>query len=71
MTLVPRGTPGELVVAGPLVGIGYHELPEVTRKVFLEWPEKGMRAYRTGDVGSYFDLRLSSSTHANGTSFLK
>uniref|UniRef100_A0A0W0FS42 Carrier domain-containing protein n=1 Tax=Moniliophthora roreri TaxID=221103 RepID=A0A0W0FS42_MONRR len=50
MKLVPRGTPGELVVAGPLVGIGYHKLPEVTRKVFLEWPEKGMRAYRTGDL---------------------
>ncbi|KAK7033521.1 Non-ribosomal peptide synthetase [Paramarasmius palmivorus] len=50
MKLVPRGTPGELVVAGPLVGIGYHKLPEVTRKVFLEWPEKGMRTYRTGDL---------------------
>lgn len=44
---VPRGTPGELVVTGPLVGAGYLGLPDVTKKAFITFREK--RAYRTGD----------------------
>jgi len=51
MNIVPRGTPGELVVEGPLVGRGYHKLQDVTKKVFLEWPRPGCRCYRTGDLG--------------------
>ena len=50
MELVPRGVAGELVVAGPLVGRGYHKRPDLTKKVFLE--VEGMRAYRTGDLGA-------------------
>lgn len=55
MNIVPRGTPGELVVEGPLVGVGYHKLPDATNRAFLEWPHPGCRCYRTGDLGtSYF-----------------
>ncbi|KAF5329223.1 hypothetical protein D9758_018190 [Tetrapyrgos nigripes] len=50
MNVVPRGTHSELVVEGPLVGRGYNKLPEVTEKVFLEWPRPGCWSYRTGDL---------------------
>ncbi|KAG9127508.1 Non-ribosomal peptide synthetase [Ceratobasidium sp. 392] len=50
MNIVPRGNPGELVVEGPLVGRGYHNLPEATAKAFKEWPNEGCNAYRTGDL---------------------
>ncbi|KAG9082491.1 Non-ribosomal peptide synthetase, partial [Ceratobasidium sp. UAMH 11750] len=50
MNVVPRGNPGELVVEGPLVGRGYHNLPDVTAKAFKEWPDQGCNAYRTGDL---------------------
>ncbi|KAG8774039.1 Non-ribosomal peptide synthetase [Ceratobasidium sp. 428] len=50
MNIVPRGNPGELVVEGPLVGRGYHNLPETTAKAFMEWPNEGCNAYRTGDL---------------------
>lgn len=50
LNMLPRGTPGELVVEGALVGRGYLNLPEVTKKAFVEWPRKGCRAYRTGDL---------------------
>ncbi|KAI0082634.1 hypothetical protein K474DRAFT_1654750 [Panus rudis PR-1116 ss-1] len=52
LNIVLRGAPGELVVEGPLVGRGYHGRPDLTQKVFLEFPEKGQGrwAYRTGDL---------------------
>ncbi|EAU88504.2 peptide synthetase [Coprinopsis cinerea okayama7 len=50
LNILPRGGVGELVVEGPLVGRGYHGRPDLTEKVFLEWPEKGRWAYRTGDL---------------------
>ncbi|KAG8692019.1 Non-ribosomal peptide synthetase [Ceratobasidium sp. 394] len=50
MNVVPRGNPGELVVEGPLVGRGYHNLPDATAKAFKEWPDQGCNAYRTGDL---------------------
>lgn len=52
MNIVLRGTPGELVVEGDLVGRGYLGRPDLTEKVFLEFPEKGKGywAYRTGDL---------------------
>ncbi|PWN41063.1 hypothetical protein IE81DRAFT_304267 [Ceraceosorus guamensis] len=50
LRLLPRGTPGELIIEGPLVGRGYLNLPEVTKKAFVEWPRAGCRAYRTGDL---------------------
>ncbi|KAL0578432.1 Non-ribosomal peptide synthetase [Marasmius crinis-equi] len=48
LKMVPRGTPGELLVCGPLVGVGYIGLPQVTKKVFVEY--EGKRGYRTGDL---------------------
>ncbi|KAL0946575.1 hypothetical protein HGRIS_012777 [Hohenbuehelia grisea] len=48
--ILPRGAVGELVVEGPLVGRGYHGRPELTQKVFMEWPTAGCKAYRTGDL---------------------
>ncbi|KAF9783958.1 hypothetical protein BJ322DRAFT_1067759 [Thelephora terrestris] len=50
MEILPLGVAGELVIGGPLVGRGYHRLPEVTANSFKEWPTKGCRAYRTGDL---------------------
>ncbi|TFK29988.1 peptide synthetase [Coprinopsis marcescibilis] len=50
MNILPRGALGELVVEGPLVGRGYHGRPDLTAKVFLEWPSAGCWAYRTGDL---------------------
>ncbi|RDB21442.1 Nonribosomal peptide synthetase 2 [Hypsizygus marmoreus] len=50
MNILLRGGVGELVVEGPLVGRGYHGRPDLTEKVFMEWPQKGRWAYRTGDL---------------------
>ncbi|KAG2111633.1 uncharacterized protein F5147DRAFT_93647 [Suillus discolor] len=50
LDILPRGAVGELVVGGPLVGRGYHGRPDLTDKVFIEWPQKGSWAYRTGDL---------------------
>lgn len=50
LNIVPRGTPGELVVEGDLVGTGYLGLEAATRKNFIEFPRPGCRAYRTGDL---------------------
>lgn len=50
MNILLRGSVGELIVEGPLVGRGYHERPDLTEKVFIEWPRKGCWAYRTGDL---------------------
>ncbi|KAG2349803.1 hypothetical protein BDR05DRAFT_923562 [Suillus weaverae] len=50
LNILPRGAVGELVVGGPLVGRGYHGRPDLTAKVFIEWPRKGSWAYRTGDL---------------------
>ena len=52
MDILPLGVAGELVIGGPLVARGYHRLPEVTAKLFMEWPTKGCRVYRTGDLGT-------------------
>ncbi|KAF5380902.1 hypothetical protein D9615_004009 [Tricholomella constricta] len=50
LNILPRGGIGELVIEGPLVGRGYHARPDLTEKVFMEWPQKGNWAYRTGDL---------------------
>ncbi|KAF8163357.1 peptide synthetase [Crassisporium funariophilum] len=50
LEILLRGSVGELVVEGPLVGRGYHGRPDLTSKVFIEWPRKGCWAYRTGDL---------------------
>ncbi|MCX4580497.1 amino acid adenylation domain-containing protein [Streptomyces sp. NBC_01571] len=49
--VVDDGTPGELWVAGPLVGRGYLGAPELTAGRFVEDPASpGGRRYRTGDL---------------------
>ncbi|MCI6098201.1 MAG: amino acid adenylation domain-containing protein, partial [Selenomonadaceae bacterium] len=52
--ILPPGMPGELWVAGPQVGRGYLNRPELTAKVFIRNPfsnEAGYdRVYRTGDI---------------------
>jgi ferricrocin synthase len=63
--VVPRGAPGELIIEGPLVGLGYHNNPKATRKNFVQWPHPGCRAYRTGDLGGFYcpiTFRLRSSS---------
>lgn len=50
LNILPRGGMGELLVEGPLVGRGYHGRPDLTERVFLEFPERGKWAYRTGDL---------------------
>ncbi|EGN93241.1 hypothetical protein SERLA73DRAFT_172154 [Serpula lacrymans var. lacrymans S7.3] len=50
LNITLRGGIGELVVAGPLVGRGYHGRPDLTSKVFLNWPNANSWAYRTGDL---------------------
>jgi amino acid adenylation domain-containing protein len=42
---------GELCVAGPGVGRGYWQMPELTRQRFVNRPQSGERLYRTGDLG--------------------
>ncbi|KAF9033284.1 acetyl-CoA synthetase-like protein, partial [Hymenopellis radicata] len=50
LNIVPMGCPGELVIGGPLVARGYHQLPEATAKAFIDFPVPGQKAYRTGDL---------------------
>ncbi len=50
---VPAGAPGELLLGGPGVALGYLNRPELTAERFLHAPAlgpSGMRWYRTGDV---------------------
>jgi acyl-CoA synthetase (AMP-forming)/AMP-acid ligase II len=60
MNIVPRGNPGELVVEGPLVGRGYHNLPDATAKAFKRWPTPESNTYCTGDLGMLVGLLESS-----------
>ena len=46
--LVPRGVPGELVIAGIGVGREYLNRPEITAEKFIE--VDGQKAYRSGDL---------------------
>ncbi len=47
------GIPGEICIAGAGVGRGYHNLPEETKKRFVESPNGKERMYRTGDLGRW------------------
>ena len=49
---VKQGEPGELLIAGDGVAVGYRNLPEQTQEKFIEHKlgKKHIRAYRTGDI---------------------
>ncbi|MGE7434332.1 amino acid adenylation domain-containing protein [Kitasatospora sp. NPDC001175] len=49
---VPQGRPGEICLAGPGVGRGYLNRPELTAARFVSTElDQGGRIYRTGDIG--------------------
>lgn len=51
--VVPAGTPGEIVIAGDTVSIGYLHRPDLTSIAFTTVDVEGLpaAAYRTGDLG--------------------
>ena len=51
--LVPRGVPGELVIAGIGVGREYLNRPEITEQKFITMD--GQKAYRSGDLVRWCD----------------
>nr|WP_303395024.1 amino acid adenylation domain-containing protein [Micromonospora sp. NBS 11-29] len=54
MRRVPDGEPGEIVIGGWPVALGYHERPELTAERFVPSPfpdDPSPRLYRTGDLG--------------------
>ncbi len=57
LQLVPRGMPGELLIAGEGVARGYLGRPELTAEKFVRLDHLGEtgRVYRTGDLCSYND----------------
>ncbi|MFF5345643.1 amino acid adenylation domain-containing protein [Streptomyces althioticus] len=52
---VPPGTPGEILIGGRQVALGYHRRPELTAERFVPSPfperDPSPRLYRTGDLG--------------------
>ncbi|MEZ4403025.1 MAG: amino acid adenylation domain-containing protein [Kofleriaceae bacterium] len=51
---VPIGVPGELVIGGAGVALGYHHRPELTADRFIADPRRpDARRYRTGDLGRW------------------
>jgi amino acid adenylation domain-containing protein len=54
--LVPRGAPGEVVIGGRGVGLGYWRRDDLTSERFIERPCPSLpvgRYYRTGDLGRW------------------
>lgn len=47
---VPPGHSGELLLGGPMVALGYHGRPGLTREKFVSLPGRADRWYRTGDL---------------------
>jgi D-alanine--poly(phosphoribitol) ligase subunit 1 len=47
---------GEIIIAGPNVSPGYVGRPDLTARAFLEY--RGVRAYKTGDLGRFRDNLL-------------
>lgn len=56
----PAGEDGEIVVSGPSVMVGYHNLPEADSEVFFE--KDGKRFFRTGDLGRMVDGKFLKIT---------
>ncbi|MFJ4063046.1 amino acid adenylation domain-containing protein [Streptomyces albogriseolus] len=52
---VPPGVPGEILIGGRQVALGYHRRPELTAERFVPSPfperDPSPRLYRTGDLG--------------------
>jgi D-alanine--poly(phosphoribitol) ligase subunit 1 len=47
---------GEIIIAGPNVSPGYIGRPDLTARAFFDY--RGMRAYKTGDLGRFRDSLL-------------
>lgn len=50
---LPPAERGEIVIAGPNVSTGYVGRPDLTARVFSD--HRGLRAYKTGDLGRFRD----------------
>ncbi|UZE86678.1 non-ribosomal peptide synthetase [Pseudomonas viciae] len=58
---VPQGSPGELYITGPGVGLGYLNDPVLTAKRYLNLTlptGRILRVYRTGDIGQWTDCGI-------------
>ncbi|OCL10985.1 acetyl-CoA synthetase-like protein, partial [Glonium stellatum] len=55
MQLVPKGTVGEICLAGPQLASGYLNREEATAKVFIKNPFGEGRLYKTGDLAMETD----------------
>ena len=54
--LVPPGVPGEMLIGGDGVALGYHNQPELTAAVFVPdrfGPDHTRKLYRSGDRGRW------------------
>jgi amino acid adenylation domain-containing protein len=60
---VPVGTPGELLMSGPQVTLGYWRDPEKTARSFIVPPGRSKTSYRTGD-------RVRQSAHGKPLVYL-
>jgi D-alanine--poly(phosphoribitol) ligase subunit 1 len=72
---LPPGQPGEILIAGDTVSIGYLHRPDLTAAVFTLVDKEGVPtpAYRTGDLGHqdadgmlHFDGRLDGQVKLHG-----
>ncbi|OJJ46579.1 hypothetical protein ASPZODRAFT_117155 [Penicilliopsis zonata CBS 506.65] len=79
--LAPIGSPGELLISGPIVGLGYYKNPEKTAEAFIDVPDfvkddpvfGSTRFYKTGDLvrcnsdgGITFCGRVDNQVKLNG-----
>jgi D-alanine--poly(phosphoribitol) ligase subunit 1 len=53
---LPMNKRGEIIIAGPNVSPGYVGRPDLTARAFFEY--RGVRAYKTGDLGRFRDSLL-------------
>jgi amino acid adenylation domain-containing protein len=49
--LLPKGTPGEICIAGINVALKYLNQPELTKERFIQHPLSPWPVYKTGDIG--------------------